>query len=95
MARAIGSRKAAASAAIQPLDVWERLRVALDEGRAETVEPGFRTIRQWADEWDKSYKRAVVAIRQAHQRGIMERKVFRVNTTSTVRPVPHFKYVGE
>ena len=76
-------------------DVFAALKEALNTAIAEEIPDGYKTVEDWASEWGKSRVQAGSIIRLAHQRRLMDRQMYRVSVGYCVRPVPHYKYIGD
>lgn len=55
----------------------------------ETPEPGFLTMRQWADAWGKSDTRTNALILKGIAAGAVEKRDYRVGPNK--RKVPHYR----
>ena len=59
---------------------------------AEKPEPGYKTVRQWAETWGFKPSRALELINKGIKLGTIQKKVFRVSIFDNKRiaPVPHY-----
>jgi len=59
---------------------------------AQPIEPGFLTIQQWAEKWNKSISTTLLYLKKGTASGILERKVFRIKKSDNrVLPVPLYR----
>ena len=66
------------------------LRIALDGG-ADEVPSGWLTMRAMAKKWRMSEVNARRFVAAGLREGILERKMFRIQHSAKLYPVPHFK----
>lgn len=59
----------------------------------EEVPKGWYTSAQWAKKWEISQQRAIVYIRRALTKGLMEHRKFRVPLGNRAYPVHHYRVV--
>lgn len=59
---------------------------------AQKPEPGYKTVRQWAETWGFKPSRALELINKGIKLGTIQKKVFRVSIFDNKRisPVPHY-----
>ena len=67
----------------------DRLRTASNQ--PDTVPPGWRTSRQWAEAWKIPHSSASKYLRDGEEQGLIEARRFRIVTGRGVYPVPHYR----
>jgi hypothetical protein len=72
-------------------DALRELRRSLASGCIDDIPDGWMTVRQWADTWGIQRPRAGEIIRNATQRGQMEKRMFRVDYDLFARETPHYR----
>lgn len=68
------------------------LQDAIRDGDLDDVPEGWRTCRQWATAWGVSRPCAQRVLQEAREKGLAERRDYRVRTAGrSVYPTPHYR----
>jgi hypothetical protein len=84
-----------AAASVNALDALRTLKRALSGKRTDAVPAEWRTVHQWSAEWSYSRPRTSAIIRQATDEGLMEMRLFVIQTGQVTRRTPHYRMKGK
>jgi len=59
--------------------------------RSDTVPPGWKTLRELAEEWGKARNTVDGTLRRALAAKLIEVKTFRIYDGKTLRPTKHYR----
>jgi hypothetical protein len=79
--------------AITPLEALRLIVSETNKNGADEVEPGWMPSDQWAKQWNLSEPRTRSLLVAGYRSGVLEKKQFRINLGSMLRPVNHYRPV--
>lgn len=65
------------------------LQAALSEP-ADKIPRGFKTAKQWAEEWDFQTAHTLKLLRNGVEKGLMEVRKFRTASGAGIRAIPYY-----
>ena len=85
------SIQAGRTPALSPVEALALLHQALKED-TDTVPEGWYSVRDLEALWNKANSSASKIARACVEKGIADRKNFRINTGAIVKAVPHYRF---
>jgi hypothetical protein len=79
--------------AITPLEALRLIVSETNKNGAEEVPLGWLPSDQWARQWNLSEPRTRALLVAGYRTGVLEKKQFRINLGSMLRPVNHYRPV--